>query len=240
MYEHFTYNAPHHFVFAFVPKVACTNWKTILRRLNGAEDWLDPVKAHDRKTSGLTYLAPQPDLPDAGLPAGAPRYTMVRDPYARALSAYLNKVERRLGAPARGDYWDKVVGQINTFRTEVLGAGRFETIDFEVFLRWLRDSGAWSARDAHWAPQSVLLGQPYVQFDYVGRFERIEADSAEILEKIGVDIPFPTQKQVQFKPTNAEERLQHYLTPACQALVEDIYADDFANFGYPLRGRAAV
>ncbi|MCP2669698.1 FkbM family methyltransferase [Maricaulaceae bacterium EIL42A08] len=240
MYNNFIHNKAHGFVFAYVPKVACTNWKSILRRLNGAEDWLDSRIAHDRNVSGLDYFNPEPDAPNAGLPEGVPVFTMVRDPYARALSAYLNKVEARLGGPKdeRFEHWDKIVVEIDTFRKRNLDTETYPEIDFEVFLRWLRESGSWSTRDEHWAPQSDLLAQPYVSFEFVGRFEAIATDSAEILQRIGADVEFPSQKQVNFAPTHAKARLDTYLTEACRNLIEDVFAADFINFKYePRSGR---
>ena len=40
-YRNFIYNAERGFVFAYVPKVACTNWKSLLRYMAGHDDWLD-------------------------------------------------------------------------------------------------------------------------------------------------------------------------------------------------------
>lgn len=238
MYQNFIYNQERGFVFAYVPKAACTNWKSILRKLAGATDWLDSAIAHDRERSGLTYLTPDPGAPNAGLPVGATVYTMVRNPYERALSAYLNKIDRHLGAggaagPEAG-YWAGIVSEIDYYRRSQLGDERFPEIDFEVFLRWLKESESWSVRDEHWAPQSDLLAQPYVQFDYIGRFETIERDSALILHKMGSEERLPSQKDVKFAPTNARARLDAYLTSACRSLVEEIFAADFANFGYRL------
>lgn len=237
LYKNFIYDEERKFIFAYVPKVACTNWKSIFRKLNGAEDWLNSTLAHDRDKGGLTYLEPELDAPNAGLPEGVPRYAMVRDPYERALSAYLNKIEHLAGKPPskRFDHWNRIIDEIDAFRREALGADQYPQINFEVFLRWLKESGSWSARDEHWAPQSDLLCQPHVAFDYIGRFEAIEKDSAHILDLIGENVRLPSQKQVKFAPTNAKAFLETYLTPQARDLVEDIYAVDFINFKYKSR-----
>ena len=237
MYENFIFNKKNNAIFAYVPKVACTNWKSLLRYMNGADDWLENKLAHDRDRSGLTYLKPEFDKPNFGLPDGARRYAMVRNPYERTLSAYLNKIEQRLPPKpdGTGDYWDTVIRQIDTYRQNELDTDKYPSIDLEVFLLWIKHSNDWSTADEHWAPQSLMLRQPEVPFDFIGRFENLSEDAPKILEAMGCDQSFPSQKDVKFAPTNANVRLARYMTPAVEALIENIFALDFANFGYPAR-----
>lgn len=235
-YKNFIYMEEQGFIFAYVPKVACTNWKSLLRYMAGEPDWLDNRRAHEKQGAGLRYL----DLagPDAALLSdpGIRKYTMVRDPYSRVLSAYLNKVESRLplAAPAEGeDYFTTVTRAIDTYRKQVLGAEAYPEVNFEVFLRWLantadvRDGSGHMRADEHWALQTVLLRQPEVRFDMIGRFENITEDAKSLLQAMGCDQPFPSQQDVKFAPTRAQEKLDAYYTPDLRKLVEQIYRDDF-------------
>ena len=56
IYKNFIYMEDRGFLFAYVPKVACTNWKSLLRYMSGKEDWLDNKLAHDKALGGLRYL----------------------------------------------------------------------------------------------------------------------------------------------------------------------------------------
>lgn len=238
MYKNFIYNEDKNIIFAYVPKVACTNWKSILRRLNGAENWLDNRIAHDRRHSGLTYLAPDPGQPGAGLPAGAKRFAMVRDPYSRTLSAYLNKIGSRLPPKPESDdmdHWERITARINAWRLHALNTDVYPEVNFEVFLLWLRDSGDPLVLDEHWTVQSRILSYPSVSYDLIGRFENLNEDAGHILRSIGSDVDFPTQDQVKFAPTNAASRLDAYMTARTEALIEEIFAEDFLNFDYPSR-----
>jgi 2-polyprenyl-3-methyl-5-hydroxy-6-metoxy-1,4-benzoquinol methylase len=234
-YNNFIFNADRGFIFAYVPKVACTNWKSLLRYMAGYDNWLDNKLAHDKVNGGLRYL----DLngPEAALleDASIRKFTMVRAPYSRILSAYLNKVERLLPVQPETegeDYFHNVLRDIDAFRRNVLGATAFPEITFEVFLRWLRDSGSWFAQDEHWTPQVALLRQPRVSFDIIGKFENLKEDAPRILDAMGCDQRFPSQKEVNFAPTGAVDKLARYYTPACYKLVDDIYAEDFIQFGF--------
>lgn len=235
IYKNFIYMEQQGFIFAYVPKVACTNWKSLLRYMAGYEDWLDNRRAHDKVNGGLRYL----DLtgPDIEL-LNAPeirKYSMVRNPYSRTLSAYLNKVENRLPPEPETegeDHFRKVVREIDNFRTSRLDTAAYPEITFEVFLLWLRDSGSWFTNDEHWASQTVLLRQPGPSFDILGRFENMDMDSRKILHAMGCDQSFPSQKDVKFPPTGASDKVAAYYTPRCRSLVQSLFAVDFERFGY--------
>ena len=235
VYKNFIYNEDRGFIFGYVPKVACTNWKSLLRYMAGHEDWLDNKMAHDKVNGGLRYLDLQGSDVDRLADPSIMKLTMVRDPYSRALSGYLNKVEKRLPvSPIEDgeDHFIKVTRDIDEYRKSILGEDRYPETSFEVFLLWLRDSGSWFTNDEHWAPQVTLLRQPEVKFDIIGRFENIENDAPRMLAAMECDQPFPTQKDVKFAPTNANEKLNRYYTEGLRELVQTIYADDFATFGY--------
>jgi len=242
-YTNFIYDEGRGIIFAYVPKVACTNWKSMMRYMAGYENWLDNRLAHDKENGGLRYLGDSADDQKIIARDDIPKFTMVRDPYSRTLSAYLNKVEKRLKADppvSETDYWAKVLADIEAFRVNTLGAHRYDTINFEVFLYWLRDSGSWFVRDEHWAPQSILLRQPGVSFTKVGRFETLNEDAPDLLSAMGCDQGFPSQKDVKFAPTNAQQRLNAYMTDTAESLIEEIFAADFVNFDYPTRSGRSI
>lgn len=234
-YKNFIYMEDRGFIFAYVPKVACTNWKSLLRYMAGHEDWLDNRLAHDKAKGGLRYL----DLAgsDAALltDPGIRKYAMVRDPYSRTLSAYLNKVEQRLPPKPKGqgDHFDKVVRDVDAFRQTTLDTNIYPSITFEVFLLWLENSRSHFRNDEHWAPQTSLLRQPSVKFDFIGRFENLDTDSTRILKAMDCDQKFPSHKQVKFAPTRAINKMAQYYTKVTLALVVELFPEDFQNFSYP-------
>lgn len=235
-FRNFIYNAERGFIFAYVPKVACTNWKSLLRYMAGHEDWLDNKLAHDKVNGGLRYLDLDGKDSDILHDRTIRKYAMVRDPYSRVLSAYLNKVEDLMPPrpmTAGEDHFSKVVRDIDAFRRKHLDQDRYPDITFEVFLLWLRDSGSWFTKDEHWAPQVTLLRQPEIKFDFIGRLENLAEDAPKILEDMGCDRGFPSQKDVNFAPTEATDKMLYYYTDEICAIVADLYAADFDVLDYP-------
>ena len=85
------------------------------------------------------------------------KFTFVRDPYARVLSAYLDKV-----------------------RTGV----KMTPITFAEFCRYLAEGGLHA--NAHWAPQSSLLLLPIERFDFIGRVENMNEDLSHVFAHLGL------------------------------------------------------
>ena len=237
--KNFLYDGSRGFIFSYVPKVACSNWKCVMRYLAGHENYLDTKFAHDRTINGLDYVDQQPD-PWALLEDDAVRkISCVRSPYSRSLSAYLNKIEFNLPkmtfVDEPKDLFLLTAEKIELFRRETLDTSKYPKVNFEVFLRWLVAGPQWLTRDEHWAPQSEMLMLERVKYDYIGRFENLEKDAPKILAMMGCDIDFPTQKQIRFAPTQASSKLAEYYTDSARALVEEIFAKDFDLLGYERR-----
>lgn len=234
-FKNFIYNEERKFIFAYVPKVACTNWKSLLRFMAGESDWLDKTRAHGKIDAGLRYLdltSPEKNLLDD---LTISKFAMVRNPYSRILSAYLDKVERRLPLGPESeheDHFTKITRNIEAFRTSTLDIEKYPQVDLEVFLLWIRDSTSWIRRDEHWATQSELLHQPDTKFDLLARFETLALDAPRILDAMRCDQRFPTQEDIKFAPTSATSKLNRYITPACKSLVETVFDADFVNFKY--------
>ncbi|MEO1160527.1 MAG: sulfotransferase family 2 domain-containing protein, partial [Pseudomonadota bacterium] len=167
-----------------------------------------------------------------------PENSQVRDG-ARSLQSRPVSLSEQGGEPAGApsdapseDHFHTVVRDIDAFRRKRPGARQFPRIDFEMFLRWLQNGGSVYTQDEHWTSQSVLLHQPEVRFDFIGRFENLAMDAARILKEIGCDKGFPSQQDVGFAATGAQSKLNQYYNAATLQLVNDIFAEDFENFGY--------
>lgn len=148
-------------------------------------------------------------------------FVVVRNPYSRILSAFLDKV-----AGAKSDKY-----------AYCAGFGQSDADGFSAFVRFL--SGGGVRRDRHFWPQSDLLFQPVSHFNSIAKLENLVEDMRAVLVSTGHD-PAHADKLAQphsveagtAKITGAGSKLAHYFTDRSVELVSQIYAADFRQFGY--------
>lgn len=195
------------------PKVACSTIKAALwRQVAG-----DPPEDHD----SLHRLPGSPFDPDARHLAWAEKafvFTLVRNPYSRLLSAYLDKIRGR-----KGWGWSQLVVQ------HALNPD--EAPSFDAFVEMIADDSP-ETLDAHWKPQVLNVLHPLLHPNFTGRFESIAEDLPAILaQAFGRPIPVARRDE---HATGATEHLGvAFADPGTVARVRRLYAEDFDIWAYP-------
>ena len=233
-YSNFIFLESEGFVFSYVPKAACTNWKCLLRQKLGYADWLDPHLAHDRSRSALPYLNTHADPLSVIESPTIKKYTMVRNPYSRVLSAFLDKIARYNSKPLHlgTDAWyPKVFEKVKNWGRHSVYTDD-EHVSFPLFLQWLAYSGDLACEDEHWVPQAKLLGIGQVHFDVVGRFESLSSHAPKLMNMMGMSGNFPSQRDVKFPGTSASDLLSEYYGEEEIELVKRLYSEDFKLLRY--------
>lgn len=229
-YENAIYVENKNFIFLYIPKVACTNWKSIFRYMQGEIDYLNPQKAHSRTESGLVFLSSLKNKKDLLRDDKIKKYTFIRNPFTRILSAYLNKCsEEAYNQP----YFKAIQDELRFYQKNILKSNLASTrIEFFTFLHWLKYSDSEYINNEHWIPQIDIIGEDLLIYNYVGRFENLAIDSQIILDAVDCKILFPTQEEVNFMPTNASDKILNYYRQKEINLVLDIFQKDFELLGY--------
>lgn len=218
----------HHYVFANNPKVACT---TIRKVLIDAE--YDEIRPYPERAATLHYNAFLPfynvwqfgNFPEWLKQKKPFTFCFVRNPYTRLLSGYLDKVVRNKAQKAN---ILEAMGKADEPDLE---------ISFETFVRVVCEMPI-EQQDAHWRVQYYQTFQEGFDYDFIGRFENLEADLRAVAEKIGIaNFITPTTfstagKTSRHHATNAAQQLKDYYTPELCDLVRKGYAKDFDHFGY--------
>ncbi|HUE71469.1 MAG TPA: sulfotransferase family protein [Pirellulaceae bacterium] len=239
------------FVYAYVPKAACTSLKRWLAAVEG----LLPITGKTSPAPGIhAFVKSRAALPAHEAPAILRdpawfKFAFVRNPLSRLVSAYLDKMVPGKKTAARlvrnfhlqdpqTDWWRRLVAAVRadakrglTFRQLVQQLGR-ERMD---------------KLDEHFRPQSLLLaGLP---LDFVGHVERMEADFAVVQQRLDTNVPLSHAKKQayaaqesgdyvadwpveEFRAGASHPHWRRFYPPEVLAAVARIYADDFARFGY--------
>jgi len=142
------------------------------------------------------------------------KFTFVRNPYTRILSAYLDKMKK-----------DTVEKQeIYKFANLDLN----KKISFVEFLRILEKIKPVNI-NPHFRPQYINICYPLIKYDFIGRFENFNDDFEKILHQFFDDVKISI---VDHHKTKADDRLKEYYDLEAIQLVKRIYARDFIYFDY--------
>lgn len=140
-------------------------------------------------------------------------FSVVRNPFARALSAYLDKIRRP-----------------NHIRRQFLDAHRLPPdaeVSFEEFLE--RVDLATQIPDQHWLPQTSSLMWTSVPVTRIYFLENLAESADDLSALLGLRTPLVVRQR---HSTRASDRLAEHLTPRARQRVLELYADDFDAFGY--------
>lgn len=141
------------------------------------------------------------------------KFALVRDPFSRTLSAYLDKIDRKYNQ-------------------------KEEKVSFKDFLKNLKQGKLHS--NLHWAPQTSIMLLPIKEFDFIGKFENLNQDLNFILSRITQSksaTPFiNNDKNFHRKgppSTSASDKVKNYYDDECEELVKQLFALDFQILEYP-------
>jgi hypothetical protein len=203
------------------PKVASTG---ILRSLQSAEVDGDqsrlPEFVHDRSASPLRNFGSTTKSAEEILTSPHFfRFTYVRNPFSRILSAYIEKIETEESERER--------------LLPTLGLPSGKTPSFFDFLRAVQSQrDDW--RDIHWTTQSRLVQSNNIGYSFIGRFESFSQSFPLLLDRLGIERQHYDMNSKVHHATNANSRLLDYVGPMERELIAAIYHADFNNFAYGL------
>lgn len=196
-------------VYNRIKKNANTSTIILLRQLSAGV--LETPNSAKWNSQSLLDLTPQ-RLEEA---ASMHLFIIIRNPYERVLSAFLDKF--------RWENYQRKYGKLPL------------TPDgFDQFLTFLETGGM--SRDAHWDLQTKLMFLPLDEYHSVIRFENYRPELLAMLRNQGISLPDDTLKEQyesdKAKKTGATQRLVEFYTPARAARVQSLFAHDFEALAY--------
>uniref|UniRef100_A0A8C6ZHJ1 Carbohydrate sulfotransferase n=1 Tax=Nothoprocta perdicaria TaxID=30464 RepID=A0A8C6ZHJ1_NOTPE len=158
------------------------------------------------------------------------KFLFVRNPMERLLSAYRNKFGEIKEYQLK--YGVEIVKRYRKNGVPSVG----DDVTFSEFLHYLLDEET-ERMNEHWMPIYNLCQPCAVRYDFIGSYERLNADANYVLEQVRSPsfIRFP-ERQSWYKPVTAET-LHYYLCNTQRRLIKELlpkYILDFSLFAYPL------
>lgn len=206
------------FLYFEIPKAGCSSIKRTLQLLELPSQTVPPLDVHDKALSPLKGpLSSGMSFAQIFQSPRLFRFALVRNPYCRALSCYLDKIV----AETTERQWHQ----------RLLGFEQEEPISFRKFLQAIHQIDDRS-RDMHWRSQAGLINDRRIDYHYLGGFEHFRRDLSYALEQIGCDWAAEMLQDLRAHRTDAAARLQEFFGDAEVTLVQRIYRVDFVRYGY--------
>ncbi|KAM4574553.1 carbohydrate sulfotransferase 14 [Fundulus diaphanus] len=230
--QHILVNDEYRFLYCYVPKVACSNWKRVLKVLSGALESVDVNIKMDHRSDLLFLSSLKPEEISYRLKHYF-KFMFVREPMERLLSAYRNKFGEIESYQKK--YGVEIVKRYRKGRAKEASLTG-DDVTFGEFVRYLLDEDA-EHMNEHWMPVYNLCQPCAVSYHFIGSYEHLERDSDYVLQRIGAPpfVRFP-ERQTWYKPVTTET-LHYYLCTLPQKLLRELlpkYILDFSLFAYPL------
>jgi Sulfotransferase family len=217
-------------IYVWVPKSASNTIKQFLSALEtGAPP--PPELLFNRRCSGIKSptqvgISTFHRLANS---AATLRFSFVRNPYARLVSAWADK------------YRDKplIAGDLFTdkYREYRASIGRplpdrpNETMSFAQFVEFAIATADRHV-DVHWQLQNEFLAMPGFKLDFIGKVETFRDDFSRVLDHVGAGDKL---REVVAVPLHRSQHRpwQDYYTKSLADRVHRAYESDFDAFGYP-------
>ena len=158
------------------------------------------------------------------------KFAFVRNPWARIVSSYLNKIWR-----FREDTQRDIINRYSALRFRM---------PFEKFIRFLLDdpSGRDEGANRHWMSQHVFVtgDNGEILVDFIGKMENLKKDFATVCRRIGlpeIHLPWLNSREgwkVDNQLLNQKDPFYYrtYFTDETRELVRKRYRKDIEIFGY--------
>ncbi|MFT6392438.1 MAG: hypothetical protein ACJA14_001963 [Ilumatobacter sp.] len=199
------------------PKVGTTSIKSLL--IADALGLPDPVSGpvHDRLHDPfLAFESASHFRPLESLQRNGTKFvTIVRNPFARLLSAYQSKI---VGADERNEFTPRAIDGWRPGH----GVPTFESFVRSVCLQTDRRA------DPHWRQQTAQVLIDVLDFDFIGHLEHVDDDLPTMMQTVGVSVSGTPRRNA----TGATDAVRPQYSDELAELVFNRYRGDFQRFGY--------
>ena len=209
-------------LFCYIPKVSCSQWKTVLMQLNPPEH---KYYVHNAKNFKFLHVYPKEEV--ERMLRTYFKFVFVREPFERLLSAYLDKFHSGDSA-FHSNYGRNIIK-----RYRPGGNPDYRNVTFDEFLNFVIDigNGYWNE---HWQTYDKLCYPCGIQYDFIGRFENLQEEANFVLSGIrrNSTVSFPN-----VQPSSTPSKLPFYYSQIPRERLDrvlQIFSGDSEMFGYDI------
>jgi hypothetical protein len=233
-------------IYRVVPKCACSTIGQALYFSDHGTYYDGDIHDADRGIHKWALDHSRKPIREAVAARGAPAFTAVRNPYARVLSSFFDKIcgIQRNGGRYRGNMVPLIMQKYGVEVGGDDGKAEFDQIaSFRRFLLFARDTIRWRRPmepDIHWSAMSGHVGTFVTnggRYDAIFHTEHFEDGLRDVLARADLRHPLDPADLPRFNESaeHGPERahpVEAYFDDLSMHLMKEIYGRDFALFGY--------
>ena len=222
--RHIMVNDEFKVLYCYVPKVACSLWKTVFLALDNKANVEDN---HDRKHFKFLTQFSEDEI---GFRLQTYyKFIFVREPFERLLSGYQDKFANNFWNWVENPRYSREI--VENFRRQDPTAN--DKVTFEKFISYVIDN---DDRNEHWDTFYNLCHPCDINYDFIGHFEALQEEAEYILRKTNMDkvTSFP---HIELHNTSSLLWDTFSEVPR-EKIVElgEVFKNDFAMFHYSFPG----
>lgn len=163
------------------------------------------------------------------------RFTVVREPAARAVSAFMMFFSGAGAEVFKREGRDKTAAKREA-GIWALGYDPNGDIrrNFDLFLEYIDRCLAMAPEyvNVHWKPQTLSIAHEHIQYSHIGRVETLQRDLETVSEMVGYPLHGQNSELPQINRSRDERAKAFELTPVQRRKIHSLYANDYEAFGY--------
>lgn len=223
-------------LFCYVPKVACSNWKSVFLVLQGYFNTTEINRPLVHRMSLRGTLRRYSKSRVVHMLQTYKKVAFVREPMERIVSAYQNKFAQDYEGRKYHQKFGKSI--IMKYRKNFTGEVTDEHYTkFNEFVQYLIDLPPNEDRNEHWERQHKLCSPCMINYDFIGKYDTLKSDAARALELMGASdvVTFPEKRKKPQGSLDTTALMKTFFSMISEeefVQLRDAYNEDYEIFGF--------
>ena len=213
-------NHKHKIIYCPIPKNACTLFKTMMvEHSSDRERYYNSQENIHHYASSRRDTAVALDSSDYLTNPNYFKFAILRNPFERLVSAYLDKIVKH-EIPEL--FAQKFIKKVQQFLKKDYDLKK--SISFQEFIQYLAKTEDYDLNE-HWQTQSYFLGRELLEFDYFGQFEKLDQVVKDLENKFKFTITIDVTKN-----HNRDDHITKYINDITTKKYQEKYPQELRCF----------